>query len=138
MATSAVHDARRVTTGLGEVWKVSENGYKLYSCCGHTHTAIDAALSLRQEHGWNADQVLEQVREVRVATYGPGWDIVSELNPRTPYQAKFSLAYVVSAALLEGAVGLTQFSEDRFGPSGVIQGTLARLLPGSVPLCPRN
>ncbi|GGK39504.1 2-methylcitrate dehydratase [Deinococcus malanensis] len=129
VATSAVHDARRVTTGLGEVWKVSENGYKLYSCCGHTHTAIDAALSLRQEHGWNADQVLEQVREVRVATYGPGWDIVSELNPRTPYQAKFSLAYVVSAALLEGAVGLTQFSEDRFGPSGVIQGTLARLLP---------
>ncbi|UBV44515.1 MmgE/PrpD family protein (plasmid) [Deinococcus taeanensis] len=127
-ATTAVHDAGRVTADLGEVWKVSENGYKLYACCGHTHTAIDAALSLRQAHGWTAEQVLAQVREVRVATYGPGWDIVSERNPRTPYQAKFSLAYVVGAALLEGAVGLAQFSEDRFGPSGVTQNALARLL----------
>ncbi len=128
-ATSAVHDAERVTANLGQLWKVSENGYKLYSCCGHTHTAIDAVLALRQAHGWTADWVLSQVREVRVATYGPGWDIVSERNPHTPYQAKFSLSYVVSAALLEGAVGLTQFSENRFGPSGVTQEVLARLLP---------
>ncbi|MFB9994981.1 MmgE/PrpD family protein [Deinococcus oregonensis] len=128
-ATSAVHDAERVTADLGQLWKVSENGYKLYSCCGHTHTAIDAALALRQAHGWTAEWVLNHVREVRVATYGPGWDIVSERNPQTPYQAKFSLSYVVSAALLEGAVGLTQFSENRFGPSGVTQEMLARLLP---------
>lgn len=127
-ATSAAHDPARVTADLGRVWKISENGYKLYSCCGHTHTAIDAALTLRGENGWTADQVLDQVREVRVATYGPGWDIVSERSPRTPYQAKFSLAYVVSAALLEGAVGLAQFGEDRFGPSGVSQGAIARLL----------
>ena len=128
-ATSASHDAARVTADLGQVWKVSENGYKLYSCCGHTHTAIDAALALRQAHGWTAAEVLDQVREVRVATYGPGWEIVSERSPHTPYQAKFSLAYVVSVALLEGAVGLTQFSEDRFGPAGVTGDALARFLP---------
>jgi len=75
---------------LGEVWKISENGYKLYSCCGHTHTAIDAAVEMRSEHGWGARQVLGQVREVRISTYGPGWDIVSEQRPRTPYQAKLS------------------------------------------------
>ncbi len=127
-ATSQQHDASRITAGLGEVWKISENGYKLYSCCGHTHTAIDAALDLRAEQGWEARQVLDQVREVRISTYGPGWEIVSEQRPRTPYQAKFSLAYVVSAALLEGAVGLDQFSADRFSPDGVAEPAIAELL----------
>ena len=127
-ATSHEHDASRVTADLGEVWKISENGYKLYSCCGHTHTAIDAALALRAEQGWDARQVLNQVREVRVFTYGPGWEIVSEQRPRTPYQAKFSLAYVVSAALLEGAVGLDQFSTGRFTPDGVAEPAIAEML----------
>ena len=127
-ATSHEHDASRITVDLGEVWKISENGYKLYSCCGHTHTAIDAALDLRAEQDWDAHQVLDQVREVRVFTYGPGWEIVSEQRPRTPYQAKFSLAYVVSAALLEGAVGLDQFSAERFGPDGVAEPAIAELL----------
>ncbi len=124
-ATTHQHDPSRVTAGLGEVWKISENGYKLYSCCGHTHTAIDAALELRARYGWTARQVLEQVREVRLSTYGPGWEIVSEMHPRTPYQAKFSLAYVVSAALLEG---LEQFGDDRFGPGGVAEPAIAELL----------
>lgn len=127
-ATTEHSEPGRVTDRLGEVWKVSENGYKLYSCCGHTHTAIDAVLALRSEHGWTAEWLLEHLREVRLFTYGPGWEIVSERWPVTPYQAKFSLSYVVSAALLEGAVGLTQFGAERFGPDGVRDTGLASLL----------
>src|SRR5579863_8036508 len=46
-ATSETPDVSRITDGLGERWKIGENGYKLHSCCGHTHTAIDLALSFR-------------------------------------------------------------------------------------------
>ncbi|GGR33855.1 2-methylcitrate dehydratase [Deinococcus ruber] len=127
-ATTAHSEPGRVTDRLGEIWKVSENGYKLYSCCGHTHTAIDAVLGLRSEHGWTAEWLLEHLREVRLLTYAPGWEIVSERWPVTPYQAKFSLSYVVSVALLEGAVGLTQFGAERFGPDGVRDAGLASLL----------
>ncbi|MGY2894814.1 MmgE/PrpD family protein [Deinococcus sp. UYEF24] len=127
-ATTAQHDPSRVTADLGRVWKVSENGYKLYSCCGHTHTAIDAVLGLRAEHGWDAEWLLDNVREVRLSTYGPGWEIVSEQRPKTPYQAKFSLSYVVGVALLEGEVGLGQFGAERFGPSGLTNSRLAGLL----------
>ncbi|WP_168734886.1 MmgE/PrpD family protein [Deinococcus sp. KSM4-11] len=127
-ATAAESDPSRVTDRLGEVWKVSENGYKLYSCCGHTHTAIDAALDLRASRHWDAGQVLATIREIRLETYGPGWAIVSEPNPTTPYQAKFSLAYVVCVALLEGAVGLEQFAPERFGPAGVLEPGAAALL----------
>jgi len=128
-AMSASHDAGRVVDGLGERWKVSENCYKLHSCCGHTHTAIDAALDLRAELGWLGREALDQICEIRIATYGPGYEIVREPNPRTPYQGKFSLSYVVAAALLEGRVGLAQFADDRFTPSGVSEPGIAALLP---------
>lgn len=124
-ATSAEHDPDRITAGLGARWKVAENGYKLHSCCGHTHTAIDAALEIRAV----LDDPASEVAAVAVATYGPGWEIVKEGNPSTPYRAKFSLAYVVAAALLEGRVGLEQFAPERFGPDGVREPAIAGFLP---------
>jgi 2-methylcitrate dehydratase PrpD len=50
------------------------------------------------------------------------------MNPRTPYQAKFSLAYCVATALLEGTLGLEQFGEERFEPGGVCEPSIAELL----------
>ena len=112
-ATSTDFDATRITDGLGTRWKVSENCYKLHSCCGHTHTAIDMALDYRAAGG-DSDII-----SVDVATYASGYEIVSERNPKTSYQAKFSLAYCVAAALVEGRVGLAQFTPDRFSEQGV-------------------
>jgi 2-methylcitrate dehydratase PrpD len=126
MSTNA--DPARVTEGLGTTWKIGENGYKLYSCCGHTHTAIDVALDLRGQRGWSPDESLAELVSIDIATYGPGYDIVKEMNPRSPYQAKFSLAYCVAVALLEGQVGLPQFAPDRFGPDGVRSPAIASLL----------
>lgn len=128
-AMSSAYDPTRVTAGLGEQWKISENCYKLYACCGHTHTAIDTALDMRTELGWQGDEALAQVAALHMETYGPGYEIVKEHNPRTPYQAKFSLAYVTAAALLEGWVGLEQFTPVRFGVDGVVEPKLAALLP---------
>ena len=115
-ATSTDFDATRITDGLGTRWKVSENCYKLHSCCGHTHTAIDMALDYRAAATWAGEQDLASIE---VATYASGYEIVRERNPRTPYQAKFSLAYCVAAALVEGQVGLVQFAPDRFADQGV-------------------
>lgn len=117
-ATSTAHDATRITDGLGSRWKIRENCYKMHSCCGHTHTAIDVALGLRRG----------PVASVHIETYGPGFEIVKEMNPRSPYQAKFSIAYCVAAALAEGRVGLAQFPAERFGPEGVRDDFIASLL----------
>lgn len=124
-AMSASWDACRITGGLGSHWKIGENCYKLHSCCGHTHTAIDVALELRAQ----AAPALDDVECIQIETYGPGFEIVKELNPRSPYQAKFSLAYCVAAALLEGKVGLEQFDATRFDSGGVRHAGTASLLP---------
>jgi 2-methylcitrate dehydratase PrpD len=120
-AMSDSYDAARITDGLGTHWKIGENCYKLHSCCGHTHTAIDAALDLRA-------RASGAIESVHIQTYGPGFEIVKELNPRSPYQAKFSIAYCVAAALLEGKVGLDQFAAERFGPDGVRRAAIAAVL----------
>jgi 2-methylcitrate dehydratase PrpD len=100
-AMSERFDASRITAGLGEKWKISENCYKLHSCCGHTHSAIDLALELRCAP--------DDVATIHVETYGPGYEIVRNGAPVTSYQAKFSIAYCVAAALVDGVVGLAQF-----------------------------
>jgi len=122
------YDASRIAEGLGTQWKIGENGYKLYSCCAHTHTAVDCALAVRRRRHWSSNDVLRHVSVISIETYGPGYEIVNEMNPRTPYQAKFSLAYCVAAALLEGTLGLEQFGEERFGPDGVREAATADLL----------
>lgn len=121
-------DVGKITANLGRAWKVSENWYKLHSCCGHMHTAIDTALLLRRGEGWSDGEAAREVAAIDVAMYGPGYEIVREMNPRTPYQAKFSIAYCVAAALTEGRVGLAQFGSERFSPEGTVVPAIHALL----------
>jgi 2-methylcitrate dehydratase PrpD len=127
-ATSEAYDASKVTDGLGSAWKISENAYKIWSCCGHTHTAVDIAVDLRARRGWTGREPVADIVLIEIDTYKAGHDIVKEMNPSSPYQAKFSLAYVVAAALLTGGASLDVFGEDRFGADGVRDADIAALL----------
>jgi 2-methylcitrate dehydratase PrpD len=127
-ATSVTYDASRITDGLGERWKIEENCYKLHSCCGHTHTAVDVALQLRAQQNWHEQDALADIAEIHIEMYGPGYEVVKELSPRSSYQAKFSIAYCVAAALLEGRVGLEQFTDDRFRSGGIGPDSMSELL----------
>jgi 2-methylcitrate dehydratase PrpD len=128
-ATAAAFDPTRVSHELGQQWKITENCYKLHSCCAHTHTAIDVALEIRGRRGWSAQQALDAIASIDLETYGAGYEIVKDLDPTTPYRAKFSLAYCVAVALLEGRAGLEQFDSSRFGDDGVIEPNAAAVLP---------
>ncbi|MFN8442607.1 MAG: MmgE/PrpD family protein [Caldilineaceae bacterium] len=127
-ATSQQFDPSRVSEGLGTHWKIAENCYKLYSCCGHTHSAIDTALDFRRQQQWQGDDALSSLADLHIETYASGYEIVKEMNPATPYQAKFSLAYGVATGLLEGWVGLEQFAPERFTSAGVVDEGIATLL----------
>ncbi len=105
-ATAEHADESRITDGLGSHFKIVENGFKRHACCGHTHTAIDAALELRSKiDGQSIDQI-------EIDTYRVALDITDRAEPHTPYQAKFSIQYAVAAGLLDGRAGLEEFSEE--------------------------
>jgi 2-methylcitrate dehydratase PrpD len=115
-AMSAAYDESRITDGLGERWKISENCYKLHSCCGHTHTAIDLASKWRRPPGRRGPV---EMRDIHIETYASGYEIVKEMRPLTPYQAKFSIAYCVAVALLDGRAGLDQFTPERMSDPAI-------------------
>lgn len=78
----------------------------------HSQSAIDAALTLRREAGGPPD-----VASLRIASFDAAVDIigseVEKWNPTTRETADHSLPYCVAVALLDGEVGLEQFSDAR-------------------------
>lgn len=106
-ATADPAHPERVTAGLGRDFKIVENGFKLHACCGHTHTAVDAALLLRERIAGRP------IERIDIDTYRVALDITDNPAPRTPYEAKFSIQYAVAVALLDGRAGLEQFTEER-------------------------
>jgi 2-methylcitrate dehydratase PrpD len=106
-AMSSSKDASRIAQNDAQKWKISENCYKVHACCGHTHTAVDSALELRSKINGH------KISSIEVDLHKPGYEIVKETAPRSPYHAAFSLAYCVAAAIEDGSVGLEAFSKDR-------------------------
>lgn len=98
-----------LTKGLGTEFEIMRIDKKPYPCCRTTHHAIDAALALRKELGAGA---LDEVEAIRVDTYEVGvLQCGFTQYPDSPVEAKFSIPYTVSAALVTGKVSQTEFTE---------------------------
>lgn len=82
--------------------------YKAYPCCGANHYAIDGVLHLMAAEGLEDGDV----EQVTAAIHGPYLDDVLVYPwPRTGLEGKFSLAYNVAAALVDGAVTMDTFDD---------------------------
>jgi len=90
---------------LGRDFNILKTTFKYYPSCGHTHSAIDAALELVRRHGINHTMV----EEIEISTYSVAVDVAGREKPMTSYEAKFSIAYCVAAAIRFGRVSLAQF-----------------------------
>jgi 2-methylcitrate dehydratase PrpD len=108
-AMSVKPDWTLATRGLGSDYHITRITFKNHGCCGHNFAALDAALTLKREHGFTH----RDVRKVRIATYQGGLDIVDNPRPEGDYQAKFSIQYTVAHALVHGSVRLNAFAPER-------------------------
>lgn len=102
---------------LGSVFEI-ERGvrFKAYPCGGLTHSAIDAVLALRAEQQLAADSI-ERI-DVRVTAF-TAERIVYRI-PQTELQAKFSMAYILARAVIDGAVTIPMFSDEAIADPSVI------------------
>ena len=109
-AFSDASDAAPLTAGLGSVYHLDTSSIKPYSCCGSTHSYIDAALALRKKIGtpWNSRTPV-RVGTSKVVDVQCGFDYA----PSSALNAQMSLRYVVAAALIDGQVLPAQFSDAR-------------------------
>jgi 2-methylcitrate dehydratase PrpD len=94
-----------VTDGLGEQWEASKNTYKPYPCGIVMHAVIDAGLALRQDHA------LTDIAEVIVS----GDQLLLDRGDRAATNdrdARVSVPHCAAVALLFGAAGLREFSNE--------------------------
>ncbi|MGH3660569.1 MAG: MmgE/PrpD family protein [Micromonosporaceae bacterium] len=93
---------------LGQPWGITGATVKNHSCCGHTFAAVDAALALRSQGVKASD-----VEKITVATYGTAVKVAGNPDPKSAFEAKFSTAYCVAAALELGSVRLRAFEPEQ-------------------------
>src|SRR5690606_9285428 len=84
---------------LGRPWAILDPGVTLkkYPCCYATHRPIDGVLSLQRAHDLSPEDIA--VIDVKAPTFG--LHPLIHHNPRTGLQGKFSLEYVLAAALTD-------------------------------------
>ena len=81
--------------------------FKPYSCARPIHNAIDCALDVRKQEGFDVDRV----ESIHVARH-PDWAKYHQnKSPRTYHEAQVSLPFSVAVALLEGKALLKQYSD---------------------------
>lgn len=106
-AMSDSYDPEKVTTGLGEHFKIIENSFKIHASCRHMHSAIDLMIEIKND----TNVVLEKIGKITIKAYQSAIDITNNPAPETVYAAKFSMQFCAALALIQGDASLNQFNE---------------------------
>jgi 2-methylcitrate dehydratase PrpD len=95
---------------VGDSWATTTFGVgvKKYPCCYFTHTGIEAASRLSENHGIDP----ADVERVRVVASQGADDALQHEDPATGLEGKFSMHYTVAAAITRDRVGLAEFEDE--------------------------
>jgi len=93
---------------LGESWNIEQITFKNHGCCGHNFPAIDAVAHLLNDHPIG----IENIAQIRVGGYKATSEVCKYIHPTSPFEAKFSLTYTVSARIVLGRVREKAFLAD--------------------------
>jgi 2-methylcitrate dehydratase PrpD len=96
---AAIADAR---------WEILNNSYKPFACGLVVHPVIDGCIRLRNESGLAA----EMIERIEVEVHPRVLDVTAIADPKTGLEAKFSVNHAAAVAIVEGAAGERQFSDE--------------------------
>lgn len=113
-------DPETALKSWGSPWQIVSPGlkFKAYPCCSATHSTADVLLQWHAQYGLAAERI-----ESVTISFPPGGDaalVVKE--PKTGYDGRFSIEYVVAASLADGKLGIDTFAAAPIRPD------IARLL----------
>jgi 2-methylcitrate dehydratase PrpD len=105
------YEPRELPGGLGLRNLVEQLSFKPWPSCRGTHAAIEAALWMREQPGFDAslvEAVTVQGSAVQAMLAEP---LQRKRAPSTAIDAKFSLPFTIAVALLKGKVTLESFGD---------------------------
>lgn len=107
---------------LGEGWEIERVAIKPYPVCHFNHTCIDAALELRRRYSLRA----QDIAAVTASIHAEQMPVVCEpaekkRRPVSDYDAKFSLAFNVAAALVRGRFTLGELEPEALADAQTLE-----------------
>lgn len=113
-------DAAPFWNDLGRRWRIREQYAKAYPICRWAQPAVEAALALKRNHRFDAEDIVA----IGIESFREAIDLGSRCaTPSTTDEAQYSLPFPVAAALVFGCVGPAEI-----GASGLSDARVARLL----------
>jgi len=107
------YDPARLREDLGQRWEFTDLSYKPYPCCRFNHTAIDAALAITNQPGFEAASVTRIAAGVNQQSYqAVCTPLEIRKHPTTVVQAQFSIPFTVATALIDREVALRHFTAE--------------------------
>jgi 2-methylcitrate dehydratase PrpD len=92
----------------GPGWEILNNSYKPFACGLVVHPVIDGCLRLRDAHGLTPDMI----ERIEVAVHPRVMDVTAIKEPASGLEGKFSVYHAAAVAVVEGAAGEQQFSDE--------------------------
>lgn len=104
-----------IFNGLGRRWETLDTRPKLYPCCHYLQAFLDCAAALRRKHSLQPENIAAvscRIAQGAVNIVCEPWR--NKLDPKTGYDARFSLPFAVALMLARGKAGVAEFSEESF------------------------
>ena len=105
-----------ITEKLGETWEIALNTYKPFACGIVEHPAIDGCIQLRNEHNLEAGDI----ESISLRVHPLVLELTGKKAPRAGLEGKFSVYHSCAVAVIHGAAGEAQYSDEAVRDPGVI------------------
>jgi 2-methylcitrate dehydratase PrpD len=106
---SDVAAPEQLNARLEQGWLIETNGHKPYACGVVLHPLIDAVIAIR-----NRDRIdPASVSQISLRVHPFVLSITDVVDPSTGLQSKFSTLHSAAVALVDGAAGIAQYSDER-------------------------
>jgi 2-methylcitrate dehydratase PrpD len=114
LATARNYD--EITRGLGTTWEAALNTYKPFACGIVEHPAIDGCIQLRNEHKLKAGDI----ESIALKVHPLVLELTGKKTPQTGLEGKFSVYHSCAVAVIHGAAGEAQYSNEAVRDPAVI------------------
>lgn len=114
---SASRDFTELTKMLGRTFEISLNTYKPFACGIVIHPTIDGCIQLRNRYQLTADQI----QRIDLGVHPLVLELTGKKTPQTGLEGKFSVYYAAALAIVKGAAGEHEFSDELVRDPAIVQ-----------------
>jgi len=113
---SASPNPAALTDRLGEHFDLLRNTYKPYACGLVIHPSLDGCIQLRERHKLRGPEIAR----IDLGVHPLALELTGKPKPRTGLEGKFSVFHGAAVAIVDGAGGEAQFSDERVNAPEVV------------------